>query len=156
MQMTPGKTQARKDRPQRVSILIMSISKNLSWYRFMCSSPTWSFIKDSKLTKTKPESCIRNAHLLEKTTTTRTTERKNLRNLFFRWKKGKRKFLPGTISTLLPLGWGCSQPTTIRIMNGPHAFALSAFKSEQKSAKKKKKMNDRMNSCNHMTHDHLL
>ena len=146
MQMTPGKTQARKDRPQRVSILIMSISKNLSWYRFMCSSPTWSFIKDSKLTKTKPESCIRNAHLLEKTTTTRTTERKNLRNLFFKWKKGKRKFLHANylkyrdnfnITTtgvgLLPTA------TTIRIMNGPHAFAFSAFKSEQKSAKKKKK-----------------
>ena len=145
MQMTPGKTQARKDPPQRVLILIMSISKNLSWYRFMCSSPTWSFIKDSKLTKTKPESCIRNAHLLEKTTTTRTTERKNLRNLFFKWKKGKRKFLHANylkyrdnfnITTtgvgLLPTA------TTIRIMNGPHAFALSAFKSEQKSAKKKK------------------
>ena len=111
----------------------------------MCSSSTWSFIKDSKLTKTKPESCIRNAHLLEKTTTTRTTERKNLRNLFFKWKKGKRKFLHANylkyrdnfnITTtgvgLLPTA------TTIRIMNGPHAFALSAFKSEQKSAKKKK------------------
>ena len=90
--MTPGKTPARKDLPQRVSI-IMSISKNLSWYRFMWSSPTWSFIKDSKLTKTKPESCVRNAHLLEKKNN-KNNRKEKTEKFVFQMKKGKKEVSP--------------------------------------------------------------
>ena len=93
MQMTPGKTQGRKGLPQRVSI-IMSISKNLSWYRFMCSSPTWSFIKDSKLTKTKPESCVRNVHLLEEKNNKKNNRKEKPEKFVFQMKKGKKEVSP--------------------------------------------------------------
>ena len=54
----------------------------------------------------------------------------------------KRKFLHANNSkyrdkfNITPLGWGCSQPTTIRIMNGPQKFPLLAFTSKQKNVRK--------------------
>ena len=58
----------------------------------MFSSSTWSFIKDSKLTKTKPESCIRNAHLLEKYN--KNNRKEKTEKFVFQMKKEKKEVSP--------------------------------------------------------------
>ena len=169
MQMAPSKTQARKYPLTKSVSNNVNVKKSLMipLYVFI-SKNTWSFITDSKLTKTKPESCVRNVHLLEKKAT-RTTERKKLRNLFFRWKKGKRKFLHANYLkfkdnfNITPIGVGLLP--THHDKNNERSSAGAPVLRHSPSRplhpnkiplKKKKKTNDRMNSYNHMTHHHLL
>ena len=71
----------------------------------MCSSPTWSFIKDSKLTKTKPESCVRNAHLLEKKNN-KNNRKEKTEKFVFQMKKGKKEVSPRDNFNITPTGVG--------------------------------------------------
>ena len=60
----------------------------------MFSSSTWSFIKDSKLTKTKPESRVRNVHLLEKKKNNKNNGKEKTEKFVFEMKKGKKEVSP--------------------------------------------------------------
>ena len=60
----------------------------------MCSPPTWSFITDSKLTKTKPESCVRNVHLLEKKNNNKNNRKEKTEKFVFQMKKEKKEVSP--------------------------------------------------------------